>query len=126
MNISIDASEVRTAAADLRRAPALAAHRFWPIVKRGAVNISKDMKQTARRSRSFRPIARAISFDILDGGYTAEIGPVKGSPGSLANIAYFGTSRGGGTVPDPQIALEAEIPGFAKSLGEAAEKMVFG
>ena len=52
-------------------------------------------------------------------GVSAEIGPKKGSPGSLANIAYFGASRGGGgQVPDPEGALLAELPVLEKYLAE--------
>ena len=51
-------------------------------------------------------------YEIQDRAGSIELvaGPTKGSPGSLANIAYFGTSRGGGTVPDPRGALDAETP----------------
>ena len=46
-----------------------------------------------------------------------EVGPRKGKPGSIANIAYFGGANGGGgTVPDPRGALEAEAPRFEKAL----------
>ena len=69
-------------------------------------------------SRHFGQVASAISYDLQDraGSVEAVIGPTKGSPGSLGNIAYFGTSRGGGTVPDPMGALEKEAPSTAEHL----------
>ena len=77
------------------------------------------------RAVALAPIAElaftAISYDQIGGvralGY--EIGPDKDRhAGALANVAFFGTSRGGGTVdfdgplrdnvhPDPAVAAEA-------------------
>jgi hypothetical protein len=50
----------------------------------------------------------------------AEIGPHSGpgQPGAIANVGYFGTSRGGGTVPDPQGALDAEAPRLESAIGD--------
>ncbi len=120
--ISADTSELGTFAVDLTAAGSGIAKTVRPIVHKGANNIKNQLRAEMRASRHFRPVARAIDYS-MHGGMVfgagvieAEIGPRKGSPGSLANVAIFGTSRGGGTVPDPQLALEAEIPNFERAL----------
>ncbi len=104
--------------ADLRGLPEHARADARQIISRGAVNIKRQLQTEMGSSRHFGQVASAISYDLLDraGSVEAVVGPTKGSPGSLANIAYFGTSRGGGTVPDPRGALEAEAPEAAKHL----------
>lgn len=88
-----------------------------PIVKKGALQIKNRLQSEMGASTHFSPVRRGINFDIETKGFggegviQAEIGPERGFPGSLANIAYFGTSKGGGTVPDPELALldEAKV-----------------
>lgn len=122
--MEIDTSELRALAADLRGAGDLVGKHVNAVVSRGALNIKNQLRREMRDSRHFRPVASAISYDIHRAGFSsgdvieAEIGPERGSPGSLANIAFFGTSRGGGTVPDPQGALDAEAPRFEKALSD--------
>lgn len=93
------------------------------VVKRGAMNIKKQMNAELAASKHFKGIAGSVTYDMRESGafgggvVEAEIGPDKGRKGgALANIAYFGTSRGGGTVADPRVALEAEEPKFIKAL----------
>lgn len=123
--VSIDTSELQAVAADLTAAGSGIAGIVRPIVHKGAMNIKAQMRTEMRASRHFRQIASAIDYSMHGGMIfgvgviEAEIGPRTGSPGSLANIAYFGGSRGGGTVPDPKGALEAEIPRFEKALSDA-------
>lgn len=120
MSIQIDVSELRTLAADLGKVPNEVQKGIRPIVQRGAWNIKKTMQADMRSSVHFGQITPSISYDTkVDGdGVEAEIGPDKGrAGGALANIAIFGTSTGGGTVPDPQIALAAESDGFERALG---------
>lgn len=128
MSVSIDAREVRALHHDLTQAHKSIGPHVVRVVEKAAVNIKKQMQAEARGSKSFRGFAPAISYDIKARGafggaeVEAEIGPEKGSPGSLANIAYFGTSRGGGTVPDPRGALDAEAPNVERFLGELLER----
>lgn len=123
-SISADFSQVVELAADIERIPANAGREIRATVKKTALEIKRRMQTDMRASAHFRAVAPSISFDLRDGGLEAEIGPVKGSPGSLANIAYFGSSRaGGGTVTDPVEALRAEaetaIPFLEKAIMEA-------
>lgn len=118
--VTVDNHEFREYAATLDAAAASVSRGVQQVVSKGALNIKTQMIAEALSSRHFKGFAPSISYDITAGGDSveAEIGPVKGAPGSLANIAYFGTSRGGGTVADPSVALEAEAPNFEKALAD--------
>jgi hypothetical protein len=119
---SIDDREVRAFAADLRRAPQRVVDQVPGVIKKGAVEVKKQMVEEMGSSFWFKGAKPSISFDILDGGFTAEIGPVSGPggmAGDLASLAYFGgSSGGGGTVPDPVGALNADAPRMEKALAD--------
>lgn len=121
-----DATELDQFAADLDKAAIEVAVSIRQVIAKGAVNIKKQMRTEMEASEHFAAAAHRISYDITtpaDDTVVAEVGPSHGDgdPGSLANIAYFGTPRGGGTVPDPDGALQAEgvrtIGWFEKLLG---------
>ena len=120
MSISMDMSEVRTLATDLARIPDTVMKGLRPVVSKGALNIKTELQRDMRESPHFGQIAPAITYDlkVSGDGVEAEIGPSKGNHGgSLANIAYFGSSHGGGaTVPDPAEALATEGDGFEQAL----------
>ena len=130
--ISIDTSEIRTLIADMSRVDERLNSHVVGVVEKGAVNIKSDLVDDMRASTHFKGAARGISYDLKFDGFgnagviRAEIGPEKGGPGDLANIAYFGTSRGGGTVRNPEYALAEEIPRFSKALADVAASAVFG
>lgn len=120
---AFDASELRALSADLRSIDERLARHVYPIVERGAVNIKKAMQEDMKASRHFKGAAGSISYDIHQtsfagtGVYEAVIGPDKARRGgALGNIAYFGTSRGGGTVRDPAERLAEELPRFEKAI----------
>lgn len=125
-SVSIDASEVRQLSADMTRIPERLNRWVIPVLERGGNNIKRQLREEMQSSTHFKGATRSIGYDVLYGGfgdvgtYEVEIGPSSedGSPGNLANIAYFGTSRGGGTVPDPFRALLAEAPKFEKALAD--------
>lgn len=129
MKMEIDASEVRQLAVDFRQVPDALARRAKPAVVRGAVNIKEQLSAEMASSASFGALS-GMSFDLTDGGYAAEIGIKTGGSGRAglgfgANIAYFGGANGGGgTVPDPMGALEAEAPKFAKALSDLAADLL--
>jgi hypothetical protein len=120
--------EFREFAAVLDAAGAATEAMARQVVNRSALAVKNAMRADMARSRSFHQVAGAISYDIRSGALfgqnviEAEIGPEKGSPGSLANIAYFGTSRGGGTVRDPGEALNDEASNFERALSEVIER----
>lgn len=129
---SIDTSELRALAADMRQVDSRLVRWVRPVVEKGAVNIKNDLRAKMEESVHFAPVARGIDYEMKDRGfgdvgeYAAEIGPKRGKPGSLANIAYFGGANGGGTVEDPQAAADRELPNFEKALADLAADMVFG
>lgn len=121
----VDDSELRALGADLVRAGSGIAARVRPVVLRGAGNISRQMRREMSASEYFKPAAGTIGFDLRTfegfgvGVIEAEIGPSAeaGSPGNIANVAYFGGANGGGgTVPDPQGALDEEMPRYIAAL----------
>lgn len=122
-----DASELENFALDLTRASDEARKQVGKVFFKSAMNIKDGMRYEMRQSRHFRGgqanrVANSIDFDYEErpNGVEVEIGPKSGpgEPGNLANIAYFGTSRGGGTV-DFLKPFEAELPLIEKYTGEA-------
>lgn len=115
--MSADVSEVRAFSASLRSLSSWLRPQARAIVERGGLNIKRQMIADLRGSRSFKGAAASVSYEMHDTASEtyAEIAPAFSSsePGALANIAYFGTSRGGGaSVADPLTALRAELPEF--------------
>ena len=127
----IDMAEVRSLAADMTRVDSRLTRHAIPVVRKAAVNIKDAMNADFGKSRSFGALQGTVSFDEIDGGFGAEIGPTKrsGSKRGLdfgANIAYFGSYKGGGTVRDPWHALEDEYPSFIKHLEDVAGELILG
>lgn len=121
-----DVSQLREFAVQVGQVPHEMRPKLDAVTERAGLNIKRQLQAEARQSKSFGVIAPAISYDTIRtrGSSGVEVGPVKGSPGSLANIAYFGTSRGGGTVPDPRGALDAEAPRFEEYVGRIVEDLL--
>lgn len=128
MKVTIDARELTAFGDDLTRAAKRVGGELKPIISKGSLNIKTQMRKEMFGSRHFKGAGSSISYDLFEGlgSVWADIGPSSegGSPGNLANIAYFGTSRGGGTVPDPLKALEAEAPNVERYLSELVDKML--
>lgn len=125
--ISVEIIGARELAADLSNVSSRMRPDIASVVKKGATNIKNDLVTQMRSSTHFKGVAPGISYDMVD-DFEAEIGPTKGSPGSLANIAYFGASKkpGGATVEKPEAALEREAASFESHLADIAERRVFG
>lgn len=94
-------------------------------VKKGAQNVKNDLREDLSGSgnKAFRRIP--ITYEVKEsaGRVTAEIGPSKGGAGSLANIAFFGTTKGGGT-HDFYKHGEKELPKLAEHVAKAAVEVV--
>lgn len=130
--MDIDASELRNFATDLTNSSKEVKEQVRKVFFKSAKNIKDGMQYEMMQSRSFRggeanSVAKSIDFDFDDrpNGIDVEIGPRhgRGSPGNLANIAYFGTSRGGGTV-DFEAPFKAELPLIEKYVAEAIEDVL--
>lgn len=131
--MSFENGELRAFAARLAGAGAATEKEVVAITKRGAVNIKAQQNADFAKSQHFGQIAGTVNFDIRVGGafgggfVEAEIGPDKRRRSArLANVAIFGTSRGGGTVADPAQALAAELPGYTTALLDAMSKPLEG
>ena len=111
--------DLRQFAAALGKAGDDAAGVAEKVIEKGANAIKKRMREDAKGHRHFSRLAPSITYDMRSTGSAieAEIGPRLGT---LAGIAYFGSSRPGGeTVEDPQKALDAEAPKVEFYLSEA-------
>ena len=116
--------ELRQLAADL--AKGLDAGKVREVVRKGGVNIKAQLREEAAHSLHFK-LARYIGFDEVESlaGPAVEVGPTRTGAGRLANIAYFGgVHGGGGTLPDPQGALDAEAPQFEAALAALAQDVL--
>ena len=150
MSIQLDLRELREFEKDVSAIPGQLNRHVIPVLKRGAVQVKRQLTEDMRRSKHFARFA-TFRFEIEEnpGQYVASIfpdtdnprgrgrpykrnfsdgrsqrpAPTKG-PGAGANIAYFGTSRGGGSVRDPFIALQEEAPKFEQALAELVEKLI--
>ncbi len=133
MTMTVDASELRRLTADLIQATPLMVGKIQPVVVKGALNIKKAMQADASKSRHFKQIAQTINYDVtmnaagLNASFDAEIGYDKsaGPAAALAGIAIFGSSRpGGGTVRNPEEALNDEAPSFEAALAAITETLL--
>lgn len=82
------------------------------VINKGALNMKQEMIADALSSAHFKGMARSISYDSENTRSLIRrvVGPDKGrSGGSLGNIYYFGTSRGGGS-GDIDKPLNSEEP----------------
>lgn len=127
--MTMDAGEIKALARDIDGAARRLTPETRKIVSKGALNIKNGMRRDMQASPSFSGVARSINYDLTDkvAVQEAEIGPSAepGSPGNLANIAYFGGARGGGTVylTGP---LEREAESFFEHVERLAAESILG
>lgn len=127
-----DFDELRRFSTDLARAAGAASPQVLAVMKNGAGKVKKQMRAEMAASSHFKGAAKSITYDVKaeSDAVEIEIGPDKAlKGGALANIAYFGGtgwggSRSGGTVPDPQLALDAEAPNIERFIGEIPERLI--
>ena len=122
MSFFVDASEVRALSENLGRIAGSAVKDVDAVVKRGAQNVKAEMAADAASSEHFKGMAGSISYDsdYRVGEVAYEVGPDKDRRGgSLGNIYYFGTSRGGGS-GDIEKPMRSEEPKLSKALGDLA------
>ena len=118
-DVTNDASELRSFAAEMGRVEPKVERQIDAVVRKGALNIKNTLREDLSHSRHFGQVAKTISYDIekSDGVIEAEIGPNKYYRSArLANIAYFGTSRGGGQTADFDNGLRKELPNLTEHL----------
>ena len=144
--MSADASELDGLARAFRGIPALMVPKLRGVVAKSALNTKNIMRKDAQSSKHFSALAMTINYDLKvhefggDAVIEAEIGPDPSvtvaskskkprpgprTPGNLAGIAYFGTSKpGGGTVRNPEDAMLEEAPNFFEYAFKATEGLL--
>lgn len=131
--MSLDDSALRELSNDMGLVPTKLIPEVRAVVRKGALNVKNAMQQDFKNSTHFKPVARSVDFDEISSSafgataIAAEIGPNKSRhpSASLAGIAYFGGSRGGGgTVRDPSEALADETPAFEEYLAKVMEGLL--
>lgn len=99
-----DLSQVRALAADLGRVGARAVPRLSAVVAKTMVDAKQQLQAEAAGHRHAPGIPSAITYEVTNSGLSAEIGPERGGPGSLA-FYYYGNSKVGASLPDPMFAV---------------------
>ena len=127
--VDLDLSEVATFAAELKGVPSELSRHAIPALKRFAQDVKTDMQKDFRSSSNggFQKIANFVRYDDLTpgaGGYETEVGVDKGGAGSLANLAVYGTPKGGGTHPRPDQIAVWHQPAYEKSLQDMAAEIL--
>ena len=125
----MDMSEVVSFAAELEGVPQALARHAIPVLKRFAQDVKTDMQTDFRSSgnRGFQKIANFVRYDDITpgaGGYETEVGVDKGGAGSLANLAVYGTPKGGGSHPRPDQIAVWHQPAYEKSLQDMAAEIL--
>ena len=105
-------AEMRQLATNLGRVAGNALKDVDDVLKKGVQNIKTEMQADVSGSPHFKGMAGSISYEshYLPGRARYVVGPDKSRRGgSLGNIYYFGTSRGGGS-GDIDKPLRSEEP----------------
>lgn len=122
--MSDGSAELRKLAEDLGKIAGSAVKDVDAVLKRGAQNVKTEMAADAAGSKHFKGMAGSISYESHYSVGTARyvVGPDKSRRGgSLGNIYYFGTSRGGGS-GDIEKPLRSEGPRLQSALEQLAAR----
>ena len=117
-------AELKQLSANLGKIAGSAVKDVDAVLKKGAQNVKSEMRADVSRSPHFKGMAGSISYDsyYLPGRARYVVGPDKSRRGgSLGNIYYFGTSRGGGS-GDIEKPLRSEEPRLMSALDQLAAK----
>ena len=122
--MSDGAAELRALATNLGRVAGSAVKDVDEVLKKGVQNIKTEMQADVSGSAHFKGMAGSISYEsfYLPGRARWVVGPDKSRRGgSLGNIYYFGTSRGGGS-GDIDKPLRSEEPRTMSALDALAAR----
>ncbi|NQD40514.1 hypothetical protein [Glutamicibacter halophytocola] len=118
---------------DLGKIPAKVERKVMPIMRKTGIQTKRRLQAELGASKSFKAAARSVDYEVTTHTFgdasiiQVEVGPNahKHSAAALAGIAYFGGSRGGGgTVPDPIVAMRQEEPVLLGFLEMAVEGLI--
>jgi hypothetical protein len=124
--VNVDASQLKAFGTTLAGGATVRRALVSAAVKKGAQNVKESIEGDLKTSRNaaFRRIGIHYTMQTVGAtGIAADISPTKGGPGSLANIAFFGTAKGGGTHSFYEHA-EDELPALAEQVARVAGEVV--
>ena len=126
-DITIDASELTAFGRRVAAAHAMASIKVAQAVKKGAQNVKEGVISDLQTSGNHAISCIGIGYEMGSTGTTvyADVSPREGGASDLANIAFFGTAKGGGT-HDFYENAEREFPTLAEYVADAADDMLRG
>ncbi len=126
-DITIDASELTAFGRRVAAAHAMASVKVAQAVKKGAQNVKEGVISDLQTSSNYAISRIGIGYEMgsTDTTIYADVSPRDGGASDLANIAFFGTAKGGGTHAFYEHA-ETELPPLAEYVGDAADDMLIG
>ena len=126
-DVTIDASELTAFGRRVAAAHAKASIAVAKAVKKGAQNVKEGITSDLQTSSNYAISRIGIGYEMGSTGTTiyADVSPRDGGASDLANIAFFGTAKGGGT-HDFYEHAETELPTLAEYVGDAADDMLIG
>lgn len=121
--MSADMGEVFDLAKDIAGAGDRIVPEMRQSVSKGALNVKRVLQADMSASPSFKGVTPKLGYEMSGNASFAE---ATFRPGDLAHIAYEGASQGGGTVRNPQHALNEEAPRFFSAIEALAAKALLG
>lgn len=119
--VNVDASQLKAFGTTLAGGATVRRALVSAAVKKGAQNVKESIEGDLKTSRNaaFRRIGIHYTMQTVGAsGIAADISPTKGGAGSLANIAFFGTAKGGKSHRFYEHA-EEELPSLARHVAQA-------
>ena len=125
-DLLIDAGELTEYGRRIGRSAALADRAIAASVAKAALNIKARTREDVAGSsdKGLRQIP--IAYETHDAGslHSADIAPVDAGAGNLANIAFYGTAKGGGTHRPPDEHARGELPVLAGYVSDALDMVI--
>ena len=118
--VNVDASQLKAFGTTLAGGATVRRALVSAAVKKGAQNVKESIEGDLKTSRNaaFRRIGIHYTMQTVGASGIAADSPTKGGAGSLANIAFFGTAKGGGSHRFYEHA-EEELPSLARHVAQA-------
>jgi hypothetical protein len=113
---------------DLRKAAATAVEQAKKVVGAGCNNIKKDAKKRVAGYAHLPHYPRSIDYEVTAAAttVTGEVGPNHAKlQGGLGRVIELGTVNNA-PIPHLSPALDAEVPGFERYLGELGYDLIVG
>lgn len=126
-DVTIDASELTVFGRRVAAAHAKASIAVAKAVKKGAQNVKESIQEDVAGSGNASIRKVQVGYELGGTGTTvyADVSPRDDGASDLANIAFFGTAKGGGTHAFYEHA-ETELPPLAEYVADAADDMLIG